>query len=236
MSTRWEQQRSAAAALKELIIERGLHPGDPMPTEAELMAELGVSRSTIREAVRTLVALDILEVRHGTGTFVGQLSLRPLVEAMVFRGVLMPGENFSSLRDVVEVRTALDLAYAPRIVERLAGAAAPELHEDIAGMGSSAAEERDFAEHDRAFHLHLAERLGNRMYGQLVGAFWDIHRIVSPHLGVASRRDVTATVAAHEAMLATALAGDLDGYRAAVLDHYAPLVRALDATAAPRAS
>lgn len=236
MATRVEQQRSTAAALKELIVERQLHPGDPMPTEAELMEELGVSRSSIREAVRTLVALDILEVRHGTGTFVGQLSLRPLVDAMVFRGVLLPGENFSSLRDVVEVRTALDLAFAPRIVERLAGVRSSELHTDIAGMHARAAEGEDFAEHDRAFHLHLAERLGNRMYGQLVGAFWDIHRIVSPHLGVASAREVSATLAAHEAMLTAAIAGDLRAYNAAVLDHYAPLLRSLDATTAPRAS
>ena len=231
MGNRLERERTAAAAVKDLIIERGLRPGDPMPTETELMAELGVSRSTIREAVRTLVALDILEVRHGTGTFVGQLSLRPLVEAMVFRGVLLPGENFSSLRDVVEVRTALDLALAPSIVGRLVGVDAPELHADIAGMHARAAAGEDFGQHDRDFHLHLAERLGNRMYGQLVGAFWDIHRIVSPQLGVASRREVTATLEAHQAMLATAVAGDLDGYRAAVSDHYAPLMRTLDATA-----
>lgn len=176
------------------------------------------------------MALDILEVRHGTGTFVGQLSLRPLVEAMVFRGVLLPGENFSSMRDLVEVRTALDLALAPRIVERLAGRDVPELYDDLAGMRDDAEQGRDFGNHDRNFHLHLAERLGNRMYAQLVVAFWDIQRIVTPHLGVASRRELNATVAAHDAMLAAGVAGDLDGYRTAVLDHYGPIMRSLKAS------
>ena len=115
-----EPNRYASDAIKDLIRARGLEPGDLMPTEAELVVELGVSRSSIREAVRTLTALDILEVRHGTGTFVGQLSLKPLVEGMIFRGVLLPGEGFQSLREIIEVRTALDQALAPRIVERLA--------------------------------------------------------------------------------------------------------------------
>lgn len=231
MNKRLDRDRRTADALQDLILTRGLQPGDPMPTETDLMEHLGVSRSSIREAVRTLVALDILEVRHGTGTFVGQLSLRPLVEAMVFRGVLLPGENHSTLRDLIEVRTALDLALAPRIVERLADVDAPELQADIAGMRACAAKGQSFGAHDRAFHLHLAERLGNGMYGQLVGAFWDIHSIVAPSLGVVSRRELDATLAAHEAMLTAGLGGDLEGYRAAIVAHYAPIMRALDAHA-----
>ena len=228
MEARPEGSTTTTDALKNLILERGLHPGDPMPTEAELMETLGVSRSSVREAVRTLVALDILQVRHGTGTFVGQLSLRPLVDAMVFRGVLLPGENFGALRDIVEIRTALDLALAPHIIERLAGVDATELEDDLQGMRDGAKRGRPFGEHDRAFHLHLAERLGNDLYGQLVAAFWDIYRIVSPHLGVASPREVSATVASHEDLLAAGLAGDLDRYRQAVVEHYQPLLRILD--------
>lgn len=234
MMKRSESDTSTASSLKRLILTRGLRPGDPMPTEAELMEELGVSRSSIREAVRTLVALDILEVRHGTGTFVGQLSLRPLVDAMAFRGVLVPGENFSTLRDLVEVRAALDLALAPRIVDRLAGTDSAELDADLEGMRRCLARGVDFGEHDRAFHLHLAERLGNQMYGQLVAAFWDIHRTVMPFLGVASRREQDATLTAHEALLVAGFAGDLDAYRAATHDHYAPILRALDAHAVAR--
>ena len=100
-----EPNRYASDAIKDLIRARGLEPGDLMPTEAELVVELGVSRSSIREAVRTLTALDILEVRHGTGTFVGQLSLKPLVEGMVFRGVLLPGDGLQSLREIIDYVT-----------------------------------------------------------------------------------------------------------------------------------
>lgn len=117
--------RQTIHALKDLLLTEGLRPGDPLPTETALMEHLGVSRSSLREAIRTLVTLDILEVRHGTGTFVGQLSLRPLVEGLTFKGVLLPGDDFESLRQVVEVRIALDLALAPGIVDRLARRALP---------------------------------------------------------------------------------------------------------------
>lgn len=228
MATRVEQQRSTAAALKELIVERQLHPGDPMPTEAELMEELGVSRSSIREAVRTLVALDIIEVRHGTGTFVGAMSLRPLVEAVVFRGVLNPGEDFESLRDVVEVRMGLDFALAPRIVEQLARSEASDLRASVDAMTAAAQRGESFLVADRSFHLILAERLGNRLYGELVAAFWDIQRTMSPRLGVASQRDLNETASAHTELLTAALAGDLDRYRTAIRAHYAPLLRVLE--------
>src|SRR5690606_5758741 len=85
--------------IKGLILRSGLKPGDPIPTEAELCQVLGVSRSSVREAVRTLATLDIVEVRHGHGTVVGQMSLAPLVETLVFRGVLSPGADLDALRE-----------------------------------------------------------------------------------------------------------------------------------------
>ena len=219
--------QATASAIKELILSRGLHPGDPMPTEAELVDELGVSRSSVREAVRTLVALDILEVRHGTGTFVGQLSLRPLVEGMVFRGVLIPGDNLATLREIVEVRRSLDQSLAPQIIEHIAGRPDTGLRACVDEINARSARGQLFEEQDRRFHLLLAERLGNALYGQLVAAFWDIHQTIAPRLGVLTPRDLADTAAAHEEMLDAAEAGDLPRYLTAVTDHYAPLLRVI---------
>src|SRR5690606_5735 len=80
------RRNTTAEQIKRLILITGLRPGDPIPTETELCQELGVSRSSVREAIRTLATLDIVEVRHGSGTVVGQMSLAPLVETLVFRG------------------------------------------------------------------------------------------------------------------------------------------------------
>lgn len=219
--------RETADALKDLILERGLRPGNPLPTELELVELLEVSRSNLREAVRSLIAIDILEIRHGTGTFIGEMSLRPLVNGLAFKGVLMPGDDFETLRQVIEIRTALDLGLAPSIVERLEGDDAPTLHQLIDDMAARAERNENFADLDRAFHLALAEPIGNELYGQLVGAFWDIYTIVSPRLGLPTPRDLADTVAAHRAMLDAAVAGDLNAYHGAIDEHYAPLLRVL---------
>lgn len=173
------------------------------------------------------MTLDILEVRHGTGTFVGQLSLRPLVEGLTFKGVLLPGDDFESLRQVVEVRIALDLALAPGIVDRLAREGAPELSALCDEMTLAGARNAEFGSADRGFHLGLAERADNDLYSQLVAAFWDVHTIVAPRLGVPSSRDLSETARAHRNMLDAALRGDLEAYRKAVQSHYQPLLRSL---------
>ena len=224
---RQDRSLQTAAAIKELIIARNLHPGDPMPTEAELVESLGVSRSNLREAVRTLVALDILEVRHGTGTFVGQLTLRPLVEGMVFRSLLMPGEDLTMLREVVEVRRGLDQSLAPQIIEHLTGRPDPALRRCVDQILALSKAGKTFPTPDRQFHLLLAQQLGNALYGQLVAAFWDIHQTMAPRLGVPTPRDLADTAAAHANVLDAALAGDLPRYLQAVDDHYAPLLRTI---------
>lgn len=216
--------------IKQYILVNQLRPGDPIPTESELCMTLGVSRSSVREAVRTLSALDIIDVRHGIGTFVGQLSLKSLVDGMVFRGVLSPGSEFEALREVVEVRTALDLSIAETIVEVMADTSADDLAALVNEMESLAAAGKSFADQDRAFHTLLVGRLNNSLMAQLVAAFWDIHTTVLPHLGVATPSDISQTVHAHRAMLDAALSGDASVYRQAVLDHYAPLLNVLQQT------
>ncbi|GAA4901075.1 FadR/GntR family transcriptional regulator [Tessaracoccus lubricantis] len=225
-----QRLRQTTQAVKEHILREKLKPGDPMPTEVQLIEALGVSRSNLREAIRTLVTLDILEVRHGTGMFVGKMSLRPLVEGLAFKGVVLPGEDFETLRQIVEVRMALDQSLAPGVVERMSGGQSSELAALCDKMTEKKAAGESFATEDRLFHLNLAEVLSNELYAQLVAAFWDVHTLIAPRLGVPTPRDLDDTVDAHRAMLDAALAGDLEEYRAAVERHYAPLLRVLDSS------
>ena len=172
-----------------------------MPTEVQLAELLDVSRANLREAIRTLATLDIIEVRHGTGMFVGEMSLRPLVEGLTFKGVVLPGKDFETLRQVVEVRLALDLAIAPQVVEQLEGRETPELSDVCVEMANRGERGENFASEDREFHLTIAGLIGNELYGQLVAAFWDVYTLVGPRLGVPTPRDMADTVRAHQDML-----------------------------------
>jgi DNA-binding FadR family transcriptional regulator len=229
MAQEGARSRSAetAAQIKELILTGGLQAGDPLPTEAELGTRLGVSRTSLREAIRTLVTLGIVEVRHGHGTYVGEMSMDALVQTLVFRGALQPGDDLRALREIIEIRQALDLAMADRIAAAVAGTQNPALWEMVSAMVGLSAEGRTFAEQDRQFHTALLARTDNSIIGPLVGAFWDVHTAVMPRLGVSLPADLEQTACAHADMLRAAEAGDADAYRHAVEQHYAPLLRAL---------
>ena len=77
---KWKRSKSVLQdKIKSLIIKQNLKSGDLMPTENELIEQLGVSRSSLREAIKSLEALHILDIRHGVGTFVSESSLVPMI-------------------------------------------------------------------------------------------------------------------------------------------------------------
>ncbi len=223
------QSSAAMAAIKDYIIQKNLQPGAPLPTESQLCATLGVSRSSVREAVRTLMALDIVDVRHGHGMFVGQVSMRPMVESLVFRGRLSPGDDFRALRDIVQVRLLLDLALAEQVVSVWKGRQDPELVAVVEEMISLSEAGSLFTEQDRAFHTMLLSPLDNHLFRHLTDAFWAVHTLTIPLMGAPTSEDITRTAHAHSHMLAAAQAGDVEAYRKAVREHYAPLMSVISA-------
>lgn len=221
-------RESLADRIKQLIIEDGLGPGDPVPPEPELGARLGVSRSSIREAIRVLTALDIVEVSHGTGTKVGALNLTPMVQNLLFRAEVRPGDSVSRLREVVDVRLTLDLGQADRVVTELKGTHNETLSQLATQMERLNDQGLPFTEQDRLFHGMLVPQAAGHLINDLMQAFFDVHTTLLAELDVPPDEEFHETVTAHAAMLRAAEAGDIDAYRDAVQCHYQPLVRALD--------
>lgn len=215
-------------AIKEYIRDHGLEPGSLLPTEGELCEELGVSRSSVREAIRTLVSLDIVDVRHGHGTYVGSLSLAPLVSGLVFRGSLNQDGTFATLREVLQLRIALDLGVADELAAAYRGTTNTELHALVDQMRTLNDVGSPFVEADGEFHRQLLQPLDNTIVRQLVAAFWEVHTQVVPMLGIPTAADMHRTVEAHEHMISALEQGDVQGYRDAVIEHYQPLQRQLD--------
>ena len=221
------QAETAITAIKNFILQSGLQVGDALPTESQLCTDLGVSRSSVREAVRTLVALDIVEVRHGHGMFVGKISMRPMVESLLFRGLLNPGDDHRGLRDIVEVRITLDNALAESVTQAWKNRQDTELDAFVNELEELAARGEPFTDADRSFHMRLLEPLENHLFLHLTEAFWAVHTLTAPLLGAPKPEDMISAAQAHRAMLQAARAGDVQAYRAATTQHYAPLLAAL---------
>lgn len=213
--------------IKSFILRNGLTPGDPLPTETELCAELGASRSSVREAVKRLTALDIVEVRHGHGTYVGRLSLNALVESLTFRGRLSSGDDLATLHELVTVRKVLEQGLSDAIIRDYDDEQHRALEDLVTRMEEAAARGESFVAEDRAFHLMLLGPLDNQLVTQLTGAFWDVQAVVAPLL-LTTDEDARETAAAHRAIIDAAHAGDLARFVTAVAEHYAPILHLLE--------
>ncbi len=102
--TREAVPQQIVSRLLDLIQQRHLGPGDRLPAERELAATMGVSRSSLREALRALTVLGVTEMRHGTGTYVSSLEPDLLVRPLSFVLSLSDGgfDQLFEARKVVE--------------------------------------------------------------------------------------------------------------------------------------
>jgi GntR family transcriptional regulator, transcriptional repressor for pyruvate dehydrogenase complex len=202
-------------------IERGvLRPGDKIPTEVELMKQLSVSRSVVREAVSRLQAANVVETRHGVGTFILEPENR--------ESVRLPDADLSSLMDImaiIEFRIDLEGAAAAWAAGRRTeqhlkqiGAALQRFEAQVAS-GST-----DVLEHDVEFHLQIARASGNRYFYDVLS---QMGRGVSPRtrLGKAELAELDQierlrhVLSEHKAIYQAIVRQDADDARAAMRMH-----------------
>ncbi|GAA0412382.1 FadR/GntR family transcriptional regulator [Microbispora corallina] len=152
---------SAVDTIKQMIIDGKLRPGQKLPVEKDLAEQLGVARNTLREAVRALIAMRVLQTRQGDGTYVTSLS----------PGLLLDGMSF--VADLHQDAGAMEFLHVRRILEpeatALAAARIPDA--DLAVLGDL---------------LDEAERLAADSavdHGKLVALDQDFHSLIVSHCG-----------------------------------------------------
>lgn len=174
---------SVQYSVKNFIIDNQLRPGDLLPPEAKLAHQLGVSRSSLREAIRALQILGVVESRHGSGTYVGSFDMATLQESLTFSiRISSDSDALLALREVLEVRSVLERHMIREIAATCSDDQLAQLEEITHQMAIKAKAGLTFAEEDIAFHEALYAGLGNSLFVQLVRTFWQVFARVESHL------------------------------------------------------
>ncbi|MEV8249580.1 FCD domain-containing protein [Microbacterium sp. NPDC076768] len=155
---------TALHGLRALIADGTLSPGDRLPSEGELCETLGVSRGSLREAIRMLAALGVLDTRHGSGSYVSELRAADLIGSLSLTVGLLP---MAGVLELTELRRVLE--------PHAAALAAARIEEDVVQSLDRMLEEieatTDFevqSRLDHEFHMAISQVAGNDALTSLI--------------------------------------------------------------------
>lgn len=206
-------------ALGERIRDGRLAPGAKLPTEAEVMAEFGVSRTVVREAISKLQAAGLVETHHGVGTFVAAPG-----EAVNFR---IAPEQIATIREVIavlELRIGLEAEAAAIAASRRTEANLRTLREAVEAFGSAIAAGADAVAADMQLHLEIARATQNPHFVELMSYLGTMliprTRVNTARFAGEGRAAYLQRVhAEHESIVDAIAAQDAEAARAAMRTH-----------------
>lgn len=202
----------AIEKIKEMIISGELTPGSRLPPEKELAERLGLSRSSMREAVKALEVIRVLDVRRGDGTYVTSLQPNLLLEAITF---VVDLHDDDSLLEIFAVRRLLESHATGLAAQRATDDDVAGLEAEI-GAVTLSTDIETLVQHDVRFHSSIARLAGNNYLASLLESLtsrtvrarvWrGLTQAGSVERTLAEHRAILDAIADHDVALATALA------------------------------
>jgi GntR family transcriptional repressor for pyruvate dehydrogenase complex len=195
---------SAILRIREMILTGELAPGMRLPPEKELSERLGLSRSSMREAVKALEVIRVLDVRQGDGTYVTSLEPRLLLEALTF---VIDLHSDDSILEMFAVRRILEAEATAMAAGRIDEATIARLRE----LTSSVDETTDIeglVAHDLEFHGAIVAAAGNGYLANLLESLSSNTVRARIWRGLTQENAVSRTLAEHESLVAALERGD----------------------------
>jgi GntR family transcriptional repressor for pyruvate dehydrogenase complex len=203
------------------LIERGnLRPGDRLPAERDLAAQIGVSRPTVRVGLHALAAMGVVKSRHGSGTYIPDgpptLGSEPLSLLAALHGF--------TREEMYEARRLLEVGAAGLAAERATPDQLATLADEVSNLFAALDDPLRFLVHDIKFHREVAAASGNPIIAalvEMVSALYYDHRRETAQQ--ASDRDLREAAELHRRIYQAIRAHDMEAARTAMNEH---LIRA----------
>ncbi|WP_194410275.1 FadR/GntR family transcriptional regulator [Microbacterium cremeum] len=207
----------AIQKIKSMIVSGELSPGSRLPPEKDLAERLGLSRNSMREAVKALEVMRVLDVRRGDGTYVTSLEPGLLLEAISF---VVDLHDDDSLLEIFAVRRVLE-SHATGLAAQVAG------DDDVAALSADIAavapdtDIESLVEHDVRFHSTIARLAGNAYLASLLESLTSQTIRARVWRGLTQAGVIERTLAEHRAILDAIAAHDIELASSAAQVHIA---------------
>ncbi len=208
-------------SLLDGVVSGDLPEGSTLPNEPALCAEFGVSRTVIREAVKTLEEKGLVKARQGLGTTVLGQDAWNLLDPMVLAAIVRHDDQLAVLDQLVSVRSALESQMAGQAAALGTMEQKVSIRDAWTAMAAQVADAVAFADTDVEFHERVMLASGNRLARAIVRTVHAEARTSLRYVGHPSRADCELSNAQHLAVLEAIEAGDAESASEAMTNHIA---------------
>jgi len=209
-------------SLRSYIEANKLKAGDALPPESFLAQQLGVGRNSVREAIKALESLGILETRRGIGVFVKEFSFQPLLDNLAY-GL---GDTLRDVEELRELRRVLEVGLIDKTIEMIGEEDLVALRDVTERMRQRAERNESFAEEDELFHRLLFRCQNNRMLTALIEVFWRAFYKASNFANL-DNSDPLSTWRDHHEIVEAIAARDVKRARKRLDEHYEGILQVI---------
>lgn len=203
----------AIARIKDALLRKTLKPGDYLPSETALAKTLGIGKSSVREAIKMLQAMGVVEVRRGDGTVVRRHAGPDYLSPLLFQLIMQSGYP----NDLVELRLMFEPAAAVMAMERATAEDRECIRRALDRLERAVASGTPAAEDDLAFHAAILKATKNPL---VIRIGETILQLFTPSISVSMQHIACRAVQDHRRIFDAFRCGDPARLRAAVLKSY----------------
>lgn len=209
--------------IKDFILDRELKEGDKLPSEKQLIETLGVSRTVVREALKSLEMLGIIKIKTGDGIYVDGMSLKSVMDQMSFRW----RQSETKMKELWATRRILELGAVEMAIERYDLELIGQMEQWNDAFAEKIEQRQVPSEEDLQFHRTLFKATGNKTYFEFSEVLTDFFiNIRQLHFG--NVEDTKLSLMEHRNIVKLIREKDTAGAKREMEHHLRPLRRYID--------
>lgn len=201
--------------IREYIISEDLKPGDLLPTEQTMCQMLGVSRNVLREAIKSMELMGMIQSCAGRGTVVKEFNLDFIFQNVLFFTV--SGQK-KPVREMLMIRKTLELGYMRQAYLALTSEDIRNIRASLEAIKEKWSQRIFFHADDKAFHMTLFSHLNNSVLNSLLEAIWAVDENFEPE---EKTKHLDNTIGKHEAIVEALEQHDYEAFAKAMEAHFA---------------